>query len=182
MSAPKARHMGHSASDASEETEPGEGRSVASDGGVNALVTANRALTALGYVMYPVLLVLLGLFDQGMLVRCICVPAAGFVVVSAFRYVYDAPRPYELGGPMPPTGKRTKGKSFPSRHTFCMFTIACAWAVWQPVVGAVLLACGCFMACVRVRLGVHFPRDVVAGALCAIVFAIIGYGLIPWTA
>lgn len=147
---------------------------------VRAVVAANAVLTAIGYVAYPVLLALLFAFDQQLLARCIAVPAAGFATVSIFRSLYDAPRPYELGGPEPPAGKRTRGKSFPSRHTFCMFAIAFTWLVWQPVVGALLLACGCFMAAVRVRLGVHFPRDVVAGAACAAAFSLIGYCVIPW--
>ena len=149
------------------------------DSRTRTLVIANKVLTAIGYAMYPLLLVLLWLFDLPLLPECIAVPAAGFVTLSVFRYIYNAPRPYELGGPMPPTGKATKGKSFPSRHTFCMFMIACTWMLFQPIVGAVLLACGFFMAYVRVKLGVHFLRDVVAGALCAIAFSLIGYLIIP---
>lgn len=144
------------------------------------LLAVNKILTALGYVAYPALLVLLWFFAPWLLARCIAVPAAGFITVSAFRFLYNAPRPYELGAPQPPTGKLTQGKSFPSRHTFCMFMIACTWLVWKPIVGIILLGCGCIMAFVRVKLGVHFVRDVVAGALCAVAFSLIGYVLIPW--
>ena len=150
------------------------------DSQTKALITANKVLTAIGYAAYPLLLVLLWFFAPWLLARCIAVPAAGFVTLSVFRYLYNAPRPYEVGGPPPLTGKQTKGKSFPSRHTFCMWMIACTWLLFQPIVGIALLLCGCFMAYVRVKLGVHFKKDVIAGALCAIAFSLIGYALIPW--
>lgn len=144
------------------------------------LIAANRALTALGYVAYPLLLVLLWIFAPWLLTRCVAAPAAGFVVVSVFRYVYNAPRPYELKGAAPLIPKSTKGKSFPSRHTFCMFMIAFTWMTWMPAIGALLAACAVFMGWVRVALGVHFTRDVVAGFATAALFALVGYVVIPW--
>ncbi len=149
---------------------------------------ANKALTALGYVAYPLLLACLWAASPGLLARCIAVPAAGFAVVSAFRRVYDAPRPYENGGPPALVPRSTRGKSFPSRHAFSMFTIAFAWMVWRPafapalgpVVGAVLAACAVVMALARVALGVHRPRDVAAGALVAAAFSAVGYLVLPW--
>ncbi len=35
------------------------------------------------------------------------------------------------------------------------------------------------MAAVRVCCGVHYVKDVVAGVLCAVAFAVIGYCVIP---
>lgn len=133
----------------------------------------------MGYVAYPVLLIALFLFDPSRLPREIIVPVLGFLLVSLFRAAYDAPRPYEVGGKLPPIGKVTKGRSFPSRHTFSMFMIAMAWLWWLPPIGAALLICGCIMAVLRVRLGVHFIRDVVAGALIAIAFGIVGFWIVP---
>lgn len=144
------------------------------------LVAANKTLTAIGYIAYPLLLVLLAVLDQGLLVRCIVVPAAGFIICTIIRNAVDAPRPYEEGGPAPLIPKDTCGKSFPSRHTFCMFTIACTWLLWQPIVGAILLACACAMGVIRVIGGVHHLRDVLAGAALAIIVCAVGYLAIPW--
>ena len=41
------------------------------------LLTANKALTAAFYVLYPVLLVMLFSTQNALLVPCMCVPAAG---------------------------------------------------------------------------------------------------------
>lgn len=140
---------------------------------------ANKTLTIVGYIAYPLLLVLLAFFDVELLPTRIAVPAAGFIVVSAIRYFYNAKRPYEIYTDRPPlVAKDTRGKSFPSRHAFCMFMIAFCWISWVPYgipMGCVLLVCAVLLAICRVALGVHFTKDVVAGAVCAIVFSLLGY-------
>ncbi|WP_251211849.1 phosphatase PAP2 family protein [Adlercreutzia murintestinalis] len=156
------------------------------------LIAANRALTVVGYVAYPLLLVLLALFGRSLLLRCIVVPAVGFALCSIVRTTINAPRPYEApGAPAPRIPKDTRGHSFPSRHTFCMVTIACTWlewavatsgaAWWAAVVGGALVAASIAMAIMRVVGGVHFARDVVAGAALALVVCAVGYQAIPWT-
>ena len=147
------------------------------------LLSANRLLTAAGYLLYPLLLVLLALQARDLLLRGILVPAVSFVLLSAFRRIRNAPRPYERYGIDPLIHKETRGKSFPSRHTFCMFLIASSWLllhvnVW---VGGLLMVAGAAMGTVRVLCGIHFPRDVIVGALAGIACAVIGYLLIPWT-
>ncbi len=145
----------------------------------SSLVITNKILTGIGYVAYPLLLIMLFLFERDLITRCIAVPAAGFIIVSVFRYIYNEPRPYETYGFAPIIAKDTSGKSFPSRHTFCMFMIACSWAIYIPWAGAILALSGCVMAAVRVCCGVHYVKDVVAGVLCAVAFAVIGYCVIP---
>lgn len=76
--------------------------------------------------------------------------------------------------------KDTMGHSFPSRHTFSLMMIACSWCVWNVWVGVVLVVCSCAFGAIRVIGGVHFPRDVIAGALFALLCAFVGYVLIPW--
>lgn len=147
---------------------------------LRALSVANKCLTYIGYLAYPALLILLAFLDRGLLLRCIAVPAASFVAVSIFRYLFNAPRPYQLLGFKPLISKETQGKSFPSRHTFCMFMIAATWLVFNIWIGCALMLAGCAMAIIRVICGVHFPRDVVAGAVSALVLAAVGYMLIPW--
>lgn len=164
---------------------PGKGRSA------SILIAANRALTAIGYVAYPLLLALLALCDGGLLVRCIVVPAVGFALCTIIRSAVNAPRPYEAPGASAPLiPKDTCGHSFPSRHTFCMVTIACTWlewalatggaAWWAALVGGALLVASVAMGIMRVVGGVHFARDVIAGAVLALTVCAVGYQAIPW--
>ena len=146
---------------------------------VAALKGINRALTMLCYVMYPLLLAWLFLQEDERLLRCIAVPAASFVAVSIFRALYNAPRPYELGiDPLIP--RKKAGHSFPSRHVFSACMIAVTYWTIFPQVGMTLLAVGVFLAIIRVVAGIHFPKDVVAGAICALAAGGIGFWCIPW--
>lgn len=145
------------------------------------LVGVNKALTILGYVVYPLLLIEVAFAQDWMaLAKFLIVPGTGFALLSIFRSRYNAPRPYEVLGIDPIIKKDTRGKSFPSRHTFSIMMIAFTWCAWRLPVGISLVVLGCVMAATRVVGGVHFPRDVVAGALFAALWAVIGYVLIPW--
>ena len=98
------------------------------------------------------------------LVPLVGVTAVGFVAVSFFRRRFNAPRPYECCAIAPLIARDGAGKSFPSRHTFSAFAIAASWfAASVPVAVVLLVAAGVLAVC-RVLGGVHFPRDVVAGA------------------
>ncbi len=97
-----------------------------------------------------------------------------FIAVSVMRCFINAPRPYELFDFYEKKPKEKKGKSFPSRHVFSIFVIATILFRWNIFVGIGLIAGGILLAVVRVLLGIHFIRDVVAGALIGIICGIIG--------
>ena len=102
------------------------------------------------------------------------VAAVPFVAVSVLRKIINAPRPYELIGDFPHRPKNKSGESFPSRHTFSAFLIATLLLPWSVAVGASLYAVGALLAAARVLLGIHFVRDVTAGAAVGIISGIIG--------
>ena len=146
-------------------------------GGPRILKGVNTFLTRLCYVCYPLLLLALALRRDGRFWRVLLVPAAAFVLVSLFRSRFNAPRPYQVLDIHPLIHKDTQGKSFPSRHVFSVFMIAMAWWYICPPVGALFCAVGVLLAAVRVLGGVHFPRDVLAGALIALVAGWLGFWL-----
>ena len=148
-------------------------------GRLKALKWANLFSTGLCYVCYPILLAALAFLRDGRLLRCTLVPLIGVVVLSVFRDRVNAPRPYEVLGFSPLLHKETKGHSFPSRHVYCAFTIACTFLYVLPWMGAVLLLSGCLLAVVRVVSGVHFPRDVLVGGLLGLLTGLVGFVLIP---
>ncbi|MBR1845112.1 MAG: phosphatase PAP2 family protein [Oscillospiraceae bacterium] len=143
-----------------------------------ALRLADRGLTALCYVTYPICLLLLALRLDERLLAAIVVPGISFVVISLFRQFYPAPRPYELLDIEPVIYKETAGKSFPSRHVFSAFVIAMTYLWLCPPAGIAFLLLGTALALCRVIGGVHFPRDVLAGAVMGVLSGIIGYWLI----
>ena len=142
------------------------------------IVGMNQVLTGLVFMMYPLYLVVLYMEKDPKLVKAVLVPAISFVLVSIFRKLVNAPRPYEKFGMPPVIEKDTKGKSFPSRHVFSVFIIAMTIFCSHPGPGIILGLLGIAMAVIRVVGGVHEPRDVVAGALVGIACGVIGFYII----
>ena len=140
----------------------------------------NRILTAVVFFAYPSLLLWLYLKRPNALVQALTVPFNSFVILTAFRYAVNAKRPYEVFDIPPVIPKDTKGKSFPSRHVFSVFLIAMTYLFLGPAVwiGILLLTAGVLLAIVRVWSGVHFPRDVIAGAVFGMVSGWIGFVLL----
>ena len=138
----------------------------------------NKALTYLIFAAYPAMLVYLLIKNRERLPMAIAVPAVSFVLLSVFRRTVNFPRPYEVFEMPPVIPKSTKGKSFPSRHVFCVAIIGVTalYALSKlPVIGIIILVIAVLMAVLRVCSGVHFPRDVIAGFLCGVLMGAAGY-------
>lgn len=152
--------------------------------GVSFLNNWNKALTYVCYVLYPSLLIWL-FFRGGCSFanldcwKALLVPMVGFALLTVIRKSINAPRPYEVMDIEPLIFKSTKGKSFPSRHVFSCFAIAMTWLYFFWPVGVFLLLVGVDLACVRVIGGVHWPKDVLAAALAAILWSLLGFWVIP---
>lgn len=142
------------------------------------LIYANKILTLLVYLAYP--LALLAAYRRGIdsLIRSILIPAVSFVLLSAFRNWYNAPRPYEVIDMEPVIKKDTKGHSFPSRHVFSAFMIAMVLFSLSAPCGVVFLFVAFCIAVIRVLGGVHFPKDVIVGAMVGIVLWYFGNWLL----
>lgn len=143
--------------------------------GVKILKGTNMIITSLVYCLYPILLIVLAYNSDIRLWRVLIVPGLSFIFISMFRKYYNAPRPYEVLDIIPIIEKDSKGNSFPSRHVFSIFIIAMAFYYINPIWGILLMILGAALATTRVLGGVHFPRDVIAGAIMAIVGGIIGF-------
>ncbi len=144
--------------------------------------TMDRLITVVVFLAYPMLLLYLYYYRRELLWQSMVVPGFGFVAVSMFRRLYNAPRPYETMDYTPVIHKETRGKSFPSRHVFSIFMIGMTFLQVDLSLGSLVLLLGIMLATLRVLGGVHFIRDVVAGAAVGILFGVIGYDLIQWGA
>lgn len=66
-------------------------------------------------------------------------------------------------------------KSFPSDHSAMAFAFAFAIYFHNKKLGRILLVLTCFVALGRVYGGVHYPIDVIAGAIVGIILAFVFY-------
>ncbi|MDD7402641.1 MAG: phosphatase PAP2 family protein [Butyribacter sp.] len=137
--------------------------------GVQGILVIGKLMTVVTALVYfaELFAQLFGKQWRGLAVL-ILVPGISFVLVSLFRNLYDAKRPYEVYGFTPLIPKETKGKSFPSRHVFSIFVIGSSLCWYQPYAGVLVCLMGCLLAACRVVSGVHFPKDVIGGAIIGI--------------
>ena len=152
------------------------------------ILVLNRWLPAVPFVSYPVLLVLLNLRWFSLLsagspdalelmqhiARAILVPGVTFWLGTALRARLDFPRPYEQPGFVPLVQKETKGRSFPSRHALSAAVLAAVWLYFYPPVGVCMVLVALAICALRVLAGVHFIRDVAAGAAFGFALGVFG--------
>ncbi|RSJ90882.1 phosphatase PAP2 family protein [Streptococcus mitis] len=101
------------------------------------------------------------------------IPASGFVILSFLRKKINSPRPYEEWDIKPLLDRDSPGQSMPSRHVFSATIISMACLHASLTMGMICLTLSAFLGLVRVLGGVHFPKDVVAGYICALVWGVI---------
>ena len=96
--------------------------------------------------------------------------AFGFnaIVTTGMKYGFDRRRPYTIYPSLfHQKSKKVEDYSFPSAHTSFAFTTATSLSLsckkWYVIVPAYAWACG--VAYSRMQLGMHYPTDVLMGAL-----------------
>ena len=142
---------------------------------LSLLRTFNRFMTVVMPIVYLTLLATTYL-QEGLgkqIWMYVFVPASGFVILSLLRKKINAPRPYEVWEIVPLLDRDSPGQSIPSRHVFSATIISMACLHASLIVGSILLILSVFLGLVRVLGGVHFPKDVVVGYICALVWGVI---------
>ncbi len=151
------------------------------NGLVTVLSVLDKAITYITVILYLALLcyAFLSIQEKGatLLYRSLLIPGVSFIFISLFRKVLSSPRPYEVYNFTPALNKDTKGKSFPSRHVFSIYMVAFTYFQVSAAIGVLLLVLGAVLAAIRVLGGVHFIKDVVAGAIMAFLISFICYGI-----
>ena len=139
----------------------------------NALQTVSHVITGLCGVAYCILLYFAFTtpYAVSTLIPLLSAPALCFVIVTVLRLAIFRPRPYaENGANIIPLSKKKDGEnhSFPSRHVACAFVIATVFLPLIPWAGISLLLLSTVLAYVRFSLGLHYPTDLLAGAIIGI--------------
>jgi membrane-associated phospholipid phosphatase len=94
--------------------------------------------------------------------RAMRVVLVALIANTAVKQVVRRPRP-ELGPDLPPLASTLSGRSYPSAHAATSF--AAAGALGHALPCLPLYAAAGAMGLTRPYLGVHYPSDVVAGAV-----------------
>lgn len=91
--------------------------------------------------------------------------AVALLANQLIAHIWTRPRPYVAHPDATLFGSPSPDPSFPSDHASAAFAIGVAVLLYDRVIGAVFLAAATLVATGRVVTGVHYPADVLAGAL-----------------
>ncbi len=142
---------------------------------LSLLRTFNRFMTVVMPMIYLTLLATTYLQQEfgKQILMYVFIPASGFVILSFLRKKINAPRPYEEWEIVPLLNRDSPGQSMPSRHVFSATIISMACLHASLIVGFILLILSVFLGLVRVLGGVHYPKDVLVGYACGLVWGVI---------
>ena len=88
-------------------------------------------------------------------------------ITYAFKYTFDRQRPFEKYPDRIHPIEKEDSPSFPSGHTAAAFSLATSLSItypkWYVIAPSALWACGVGFA--RINQGVHYPSDVLTGAV-----------------
>ena len=135
----------------------------------------NRFMTVVMPIVYLTLLATT-YFQEGLgrqILIYVFIPASGFVILSFLRKKINAPRPYEVWEIIPLLDRDSPGQSMPSRHVFSATIISMACLHASLSVGVILLVLSALLGLVRISGGVHYPKDVVVGYICGLVWGVL---------
>lgn len=98
------------------------------------------------------------------------------ILTEAVRFFYDRPRPYEALSFEP---LLTNGSgAFPSGHMAFLFALGVALFFYNRKWGAWFLALSALAGLARIAAGVHWPSDILGGAIIGIISGFLAWRLV----
>lgn len=130
-------------------------------------------------IVFSMLLILLGSSSWKEIGFCCLVAlAASHIPVAIIKRLYPRLRPY-LVLPGTITGRSLlTDHSFPSGHTTAIFSVTMPIMLFVPVLSGLLLPLALLVGLSRIYLGLHYPSDVIVGAIIGAITAIFSVALI----
>lgn len=110
---------------------------------------------------------------EGLLFAFLWASVARFAVTPLIRFIFPNPRPFVSGG-FVPLIPHEMSSSFPSGHAVFFFALAATTWFYHRPLGYILGALAILVSIARIAAGLHWPSDIVAGAVVGIAVAMIG--------
>jgi len=101
---------------------------------------------------------------------CAALGPVAIVLNYGIKLLVKRPRPVLEG--LPPLGGAPSSLSFPSAHALSSFAVATAMLRVDPATAGALVAALAISLC-RPYLGMHYPSDVLAGALLGVILGLL---------
>jgi undecaprenyl-diphosphatase len=124
-----------------------------------------RLLTHIGGASFSIILLLLLIIRYQFPLDGLIAVVVSHLLVQVMKRSFRRRRPYIVESSLYFTVKPLKDCSFPSGHTTAVFATGVSIALAVPWLAPLLLAIACLVGWSRIYLGLHYPADVVVGAL-----------------
>ncbi|MGQ0442434.1 MAG: phosphatase PAP2 family protein [Methylophilaceae bacterium] len=130
------------------------------------------------YALLAAILVMQGEAAWLPLLHIACTGLTGTLIYKWLKGKTLRPRPYEVHQDVWLTGKPLDRFSFPSGHTLHAVAFSGVTLAYYPALAALVIPFSVMVGMSRVILGLHYPSDVLAGALIGALISAISIALI----
>lgn len=127
-----------------------------------------------GLFWYAIIIAILVSEGEAGLLPCLHIGMTGLFATAVYKWLKGRtlrPRPYEVHEDIALTGIPLDRFSFPSGHTLNAVAFSTVTLFYYPMLAWLLLPFTLMVALSRVVLGLHYPSDVLAGALVGCLLA-----------
>ncbi len=94
-----------------------------------------------------------------------------YVITELIRFFYNRPRPFEVLPDVVQLVPHAGGGAFPSGHAALSFAVAAAVYFYYPKTSILFFLAAMSIGISRVAAGVHWPSDIVGGAIVGVATA-----------
>jgi len=126
----------------------------------------------LGYILLLILVILLAIsfkkYWKMVLEAVIAALFTRFVLTAIIRWLWFRPRPFVVEGFVPLIEQSPKEGAFPSGHASFYFALSTIVYYYNKKLGIFFYISSLFIVLSRVFVGVHWPSDILIGALLGI--------------
>lgn len=130
-------------------------------------------VTYLGGTRFIVGMAIFLLFvNMNLAIELIIILASSHLVVQLIKHLIDRPRPYIKFDNIELKVIPFENYSFPSGHTTASFSLAMFFSLYLPQFILLFFVLAGLIGLSRIYLGVHYPSDVIIGALIGVIFTI----------